>query len=249
VSELHYHPAGVSGATEFVELLNITGTTLDLGGCHFAQELGEGIAYTFPAGVQLPPGGRILIVRDRTAFAAEYPAAGPLAPGEFAGALDNGGESLVLYAASGLEIFRFTFTDSIASTDGLGRSLVRVLSSTNPNPNTYVWRASIADGGNPGASDALAFIGSPLADADDDGVRALIEYACGTSDADANSLPTAPQLAFVNGLVTAVYPLAQNADDIVATVETSTDLANWAPVAAPVTASPQRCFRLRVTMR
>ena len=45
---------------------------------------------------------------DSAAFIAAYPSAGPLAAGEFnPTALDNAGESLVLYAASGLEVFRF----------------------------------------------------------------------------------------------------------------------------------------------
>jgi len=83
---------------------------------------------------------------------AMYPAAGPLAPNQFTGALDNSGETIVLYAASGLEIFRFTYSDNLSSTDGGGKSLVRVLSSTNPNPLAYPWRESTQDGGNPGST-------------------------------------------------------------------------------------------------
>ena len=63
----------------------------------------------------------------------------------------------------------------IASTDGGGRSLVRVLSSTSPNASTYLWRESTQNNGNPGGTDAIAFTGSPLADADGDSIPALLE--------------------------------------------------------------------------
>jgi Lamin Tail Domain/CotH kinase protein len=250
VSELNYNPTGSSDATEFIELLNITGATLDLSGCHFDEEAGEGIAYTFPSGVQIPPGGRLLVVRDRAAFMAMYPGAGPLAPNQFIGALDNGGETIVLYAASGLEIFRFTYDDSLASTDGGGKSLVRVLSSTNPNPFTYAWRESIQAGGNPGTSDALAFTGSPTADGDGDGAIALLEYGCGTSDNDPGSLPPPPQFIFNgDGTVSVVYQVVPNADDVVTTIESSTDLSSWVPVNGPVIAGQKRYFHLRVIER
>ena len=64
----NYHPSGGTDGTEFIELLNITGATLDLSGCHFDEELGQGISYLFPAGVPpLLPGARILVARDPTA--------------------------------------------------------------------------------------------------------------------------------------------------------------------------------------
>ena len=237
VSELHYNPAGAQ-TTEFVELLNITSATLDLSGCHFDEELGQGIAYTFANGVQVPPGGRVIVARNRTAFVAAYPAASPVAAGQYdPSGLDNGGESLVLYAASGLEIFRFTYTDSIAATDGGGKSLVRVLSSTNPDVNTAVWRASLANGGNPGGTDSVAFSGAPLADADGDGLPALLEYALGTSDAAATTPPWST-VREVSGDVLLTFPRVLNADDAVLTIEAvATPTGAWAPATAALVTS------------
>ena len=253
VSELNYNPAGGTDATEFIEMLNITGATLDLGGCHFDEELGQGIAYTFSAGVQVAPGARIVIARNRTAFLAAYPAsAAQLAAGQYdPTGFDNGGEMLVLYAASGLEIFRFTYSDSITSTDGGGRTLVRLLSSTSPNPSTYLWRESMQTNGNPGTSDAITFAGSPLADVDGDGIPAIIEYACGSSDNNAASRPAQPQFVFnVNGTVAVTYPTVVNADDVICTVETTTTLGSgWVPVTGPITSGGNRSFRLSVTLR
>lgn len=251
VSELNYNPPGNTDATEFIELLNITAATLDLSGCHFDEELGQGISYTFPSGVQLAPGARLLVVRDTAAFNAQYGAGLPLAPGVFTGALDNSGETIVLYAASGLEIFRFTYTDDIGAADGNGKSLVRVLSSTSPNPNDYTWRASTQNGGNPNANDSVPFSGAPLADTDGDGFPALLEYAFGTSDTDAASRPPSPQIKFfADGTVTATYPTAPNADDIIAAPQTATSLSGpWQPLTAPVPAGSNRFFRLNVMLR
>jgi hypothetical protein len=252
VSELHYNPSGSLDTTEFIELQNITATTLDLTGCHFDEELGQGIAYSFANGVQVPAGGRIIVARDRPAFVAAYPSASPVAGGGFdPSALDNNGESIVLYAASGLEIFRFTYDDTVVSTDGNGRSLVRVISSTNPNPNTYAWRASLANAGNPGGTDAIAFTGSPLADIDFDSFPRIVEYAFGTNDNDPASRPPAPIVSFSAGnTVSASIAPLPNADDIIATIETKADLnGTWTDYTGPVPAGATQFFRVKVSLR
>ena len=243
VSELHYNPPGNTDATEFIELLNITGATLDLSGCHFDEELGQGINYTFASGVQVPAGGRILIARDRAAFVAAYPAATPLAAGEYnPGGLDNGGESLVLYAASGLEIFRFAYDDSKGSTDGGGKSLVRVIGST-PTPADYTWRPSMTIGGNPGTTDALQFTGNAADDLDSDLHSALIEYAFGTSDTSFNA---ATDFLNPNGsLPPTQAPVLPNADSAIVILESSDDLNTWTNAASPW----RRYWRLKVTLR
>lgn len=251
VSELNYNPPGPTDDTEFIELLNITTATLDLSGCHFDEEAGQGIAYTFPSNIQLAPGARIVVVRNTSLFTSMYGAAPRVAPGVFTGALDNSGESIVLYSAAGLEIFRFTYNDSITSTDGGGRTLVRVLSSTNPNPSSYTWRESTQINGNPGAGDSVNFTGSALADVDGDGYAALVEYACGTSDNSAASVPSAPQFVFNgDGTVSVSYAVLPNADDAICTVETTATLGSgWVPVTSPVPFSPPRFFRLSVRPR
>jgi hypothetical protein len=232
VSELNYNPPEDDDLTEFVELLNVTGDTLDLSGCQFAEVEGEGIAYLFPNGVLMAPGARLLVVRDRAAMAGRYGDALPLAPGVFTGALSNSGERLVLFAANGQEIFRFSYRDDIDSTDGGGRTLTRVLSSTAPSAGDYTWRESVAQYGSPGASDAAAFTGTAMADDDHDGFAALVEYAFGTSDTDPSSIPGAPTLGVgADGTATITWPLRLNADDVVPTTQVSSALTpdTWVP--------------------
>lgn len=240
VSELHYNPPGPDDTTEFIELLNITGATLNLSGCHF-DDNGQGLAFTFLSGTTIAPGGRILVVRDAAAFAAAYPGAGPVA-GVFTGALDNSGEEIVLFSASGQEILRFNYDDSKGSTDGGGRSLVRAIGCT-PLPAEYLWRPSTAAGGNPGTTDALTFSGDPLADADADGHSALVEYAFGTSDSVWN-----PATDFLTpaGALSPVQALPlPNADCARVEFQSSDDLTVWTSAGSP----SRRYWRWKVTLR
>lgn len=239
LTELNYHPA-VAGE-EFIELTNISAFTVDISGCTFTA----GLTYTLPAGTQIAPGARLLVVENRTAFTARYPAVplANLAPNAYTPSnLSNGGETLTLQAADALsDIFSVTYDDSIASTDGPGRSLVRVVGCTTPG--NYTWRESMSDGGNPGTNDALVFTGDPLADADGDDHAAIVEYAFGTSDTVWNS-PTDFQSP--NGILDPLKatPLP-NADCALVEYQSSDDLTNWTAPASPA----RRYWRWRVTLR
>lgn len=240
LTELNYNPA--TAGEEYMELMNISAFTVNLGNCTFTA----GVTYTFPEGTTLAPGARLLLVENRTAFTARYPAVplSSLAPNAYTPSnLSNSGETLTLLAADGLsDVFSVTYNDDIPSTDGQGRSLVRVIGSTLP-PADYTWRESTAAGGNPGGSDALVFTGDPLADADNDGHSALIEYAFGTSDTVWNA-PTDFQTP--NG---ALDPLKAtplpNADFAIVEYQSSHDLVSWAAAASPA----RRYWRWKVTLR
>jgi len=253
VTELNFNPASSTDREEFIELTNLSANMLDLSNCHF-DDAGQGVAYTFPVGTQLAAGGRIIVVRDRAAYQTAYGTLANVAPNQWdaASALSNSGETLTLYAADGTLIFSFAYSDDIDATDGGGYTLVRVLASANPNPNTYVWRSSIAPGGNPGGSDAVIVPGNPLADADGDGSAAWVEAALGTSDNDGSSLPRG--VVLIPGAQPGQFILGSgvlpNADHVIATIESSPDLITWTPVAAGsnITGSRQ-LFRLRLVQR
>lgn len=238
-SEIHFNPAGSTDATEFIEILNITNATLDLTGCHF-DDNGQGIAFTFPSNFTMPAGGRALIVRDSAAFSSAYPGAGPVA-GVFTGGLDNGGEEVVLFAASGAEIFRFGYSDDLGATDGGGYSLVRVL-GCSPNPSEYTWRTSMTLGGNPGDTDAAVFAGNALDDLDGDGHSALIEYAYGTSD---NSWNPATDFLVPQGEQEPLTNPLPNADCAIVELESSDDLVNW----TSATSGQRKYWRVKVSLR
>ena len=217
IAELHYHPA--AGGAEFMEFLNISDGTIDLSGCSFTQ----GITYTFPAPTLLAAGQRLL-----------------LNEGTYTGGLSDGGERLTLMAPDGTTVIRsFIWDDEVPwpSADGTGPSLVLIAPFTNPDHSLpQNWRASMTAGGNPGATDALPFTGSPHADSDNNGWSNLVEYALGPNPRITHALtPTG---------LTMTIPRIPNADDARITGEVSTTLTGWA--AADLIASTPGTLTYRI---
>lgn len=160
ITELMYHPAAPSAAEvaagftdadlfEYLELRNVGTQSLALAGICFT----EGISFTFGGGV-LAPGERVVLVKDRAAFALRYGTHAPVA-GVYSGQLSNAGETLHLVDAAGRTVQRFNYSDGWHPvTDGYGFSLVAV-DETAPvtlwnNPSQ--WRASGAVHGSPGGA-------------------------------------------------------------------------------------------------
>jgi len=152
VTELMYHPVA-DDELEFVELMNVSAAPLDLTGVR----LSEAVNFTFPD-VVLPPGERIVVVRDLESYYSHF-GSGANVAGQYSGSLGDGGEEFVLQLPAPLDaaIQRFTYDDDwYPTTDGGGFSLVIV------DPNADVadwdlaanWRAGTVDGGSPGRTDA-----------------------------------------------------------------------------------------------
>ena len=228
VSEIMYNPDGPSEELEFIEFANTSTDPVDFSQVSFSAGLG----FTFPVGTTVPPGGFVLVVHDQAAFEAHYGPGLPVA-GEFANdtSLDNGGETLTVLAADGSVIESFRYNDRCSwprSPDGDGPSLTRILPAGDP-ALPFSWRPSVADGGSPGTSDAIAFSGDPGADDDGDDLNALLEHAFGTSDATPET--DLAGLFNISGSPVAIS-IRQSlaADDVTWIVEESTDLVTWQPL-------------------
>ncbi|MHC4738006.1 MAG: lamin tail domain-containing protein, partial [Planctomycetota bacterium] len=102
INEIMYHP-DIVGSAEFVELYNITGSTVylyeydpDIGGnvpWKFTDD--GGIDCNMPPDANIPAGGYLLLVRDLVDFEAEYSAPGSIQRVEWPlGKLSNAGEKL-----------------------------------------------------------------------------------------------------------------------------------------------------------
>ncbi len=154
IAEVMYHPAdGAPGVDpdnyEFIELLNAGTETVNLAGWQFTA----GISYTFPAGASLTPAGRMVLVRNATAFTNRYPVASY--QGVYTDGLDNGGETLTLKDAGGVTRVSFLYDDNApwpAQADGEGFSLVLRDAALAP-ANAASWRASGRRHGSPGRED------------------------------------------------------------------------------------------------
>lgn len=117
ITELMYHPSLPDA--EFIELRNIGAETLNLALVTFTR----GIDFTFPSR-ELAPGQYVVVVENLPAFAAAYPDVVCVA-GQYAGALDNSGETVELRDAAGTVIQTVEFNDKWYDiADGLGFSLV-----------------------------------------------------------------------------------------------------------------------------
>jgi hypothetical protein len=245
VSEIHYHPANpittaeLAASTnpddfEFVEVMNISpANKVEMTNVNFTS----GLTYTF-GHLVLAPGQRVVLVAHAAAFAARY--GNSIVPvGTYVGQLANSGEHVLLNDALGGIIKDFQFnTDTTwpAAADGLGPSLSLINPTANPDHNVATnWRASLANGGSAGTSDATVYanwkstnnITTDAADDDHDGLNALLEYAFGADPATPSlaQLPTAT--TETDGSITISFSPPPGTDDIAYTVETSSDLTLW----------------------
>ncbi len=163
ITEVMYHPSALAGNPtdaeefEYVELQNVSdATAINLAGVRFLN--GIEFDFTGSAVTTLGPGETALVVRNRAAFVARYGAgvASSIA-GEFSGALENGGERLLLVDAAGEEILDFTYdNDWHPITDGLGFSLVAKDRLAEPDAwgrRTH-WQPSGTLDGSPGRGES-----------------------------------------------------------------------------------------------
>ncbi|MDB6134551.1 MAG: hypothetical protein JWM59_2794 [Verrucomicrobiales bacterium] len=228
-SEIHYSPAG-DGDGEFLELMNVSDDAVNLRGATFTK----GITFTFPANldVLLAPGERLVLVDSEYTFQQIQGWSAPLG-GVYSGNLSDEGEQLTLTSQDGtLTIFDMTYGiagpwPSAAST--AGHSLVLMAPHNGQNlSDARNWRPSRTLNGNPNTADALAFAGNAAADADGDGLSALMEFALGTSDLVPDSSPLSkPTPNAATGLFDITIEHALGTDNAALSLEASTDLQLW----------------------
>ena len=96
INEIHANPDIKTEAVEFIELFNATSDPVDMSGWYFS----DGVAYTFPAGTVLAPGGFAVVSEDPSALLTKY---GVSSFGPYTGKLSNEGETLTLCDAAGIE--------------------------------------------------------------------------------------------------------------------------------------------------
>ncbi|HTI70104.1 MAG TPA: lamin tail domain-containing protein [Candidatus Limnocylindria bacterium] len=106
INELMYAPISGDTADEYVELYNRSTNTVKLAGWKFIA----GVDYKFPAGTTLPPGGYVVVAKDKAHLMANYPQLNTNNTfGNFDGSFKGSGERVAL-----------TMPDEITSTNTLG---------------------------------------------------------------------------------------------------------------------------------
>ena len=242
VSEMMYHPSEPSAAEiaagyddqdlfEFIEFVNISDTAIDLSGVTFDA----GARFTFPVGMQLAAGARVLVVSDTAAFRARYGSAlDGFVVGQFQEGtkLSNSGERVRILGIDGAPIREFTYNDKSPwpeAADGDGFSLVLNSPNSAPDHNLPESWSTGRQGGTPGIGEnKTVFAGDPNADLDNDGLTAFAEYAMGTADSDSSSGQAAIRSRVDGGGDLRIsFPKNTAAGDVNFIVEISTDLKNW----------------------
>lgn len=242
VSEIMYHPTEPSAAElaagyddqdlfEFIEFVNISDTAIDLSGVTFDA----GASFTFPVGMQLTAGARVLVVSDTAAFRARYGSAlDSFVVGQFQEGtkLSNSGERILILGIDGAPIKEFTYNDKSPwpeAADGDGFSLVLNSPNSAPDHNLPESWSTGRQGGTPGIGEnKTVFAGDPNADLDNDGLTAFAEYAMGTADSDSTSGQAAIRSRVDGGGdLRIIFPKNTAAGDVNFIVEISTDLKNW----------------------
>ena len=225
ISEVHYHPAAPDAAAvsagfagggefEFIELHNPGAQKISLHGVRLVLDRNLYQPAWEGAGADqwtLPAGGRLVLVRNRAAFAQRYGTAGPVG-GTFQGELSNAAASVVFETLDGTPLAAVTYGSEDpwpAAADGAGYSLT--LREAGAGAGAADWRSSVALHGTPGGTDAVPYLGTSEA--------AWQAYALG-------SRPVV-SLAESAGSLRLSVVLPPGADRARYTVEESADLSRW----------------------
>jgi hypothetical protein len=136
-NEIHYNPAGLLEAGEYVELFNQQGIKADISGWRI-----DGIGYTFPANTIVNPGAYIVV--------AKTPTVGQFGP--YSGNLANDGQTLRLINQSDRMMDEISYGDDApwpAGADGSGFTLAKKLPYTDSGRHAN-WSVSRQQLGTPG---------------------------------------------------------------------------------------------------
>jgi len=172
INEIMYNP--LSGEPEFIELLNISGGSVQLydpGTPANRWTLDGAVEYEFPASTTLAAGELVLVASTNEATVrAAYPSvpAGVRVFGPYDGRLNNGGESIKLWRPDTPDpegiprilVDRVKYGDNSPwpeSPDGDGLSLERIAPGLYGNDPAN-WAASLALDGTPGEANSGALV-------------------------------------------------------------------------------------------
>ncbi len=154
VSEIMYDPAAApSGSVyepedfAYVELHNTGTETLNLNGFKLSKDI-DYLFGTNSAVTSLSPGGYVLLVKNRAAFASRYPNVTNIA-GEYSGKLNNDSGHILVEGPLLETVADFSF-DGHAQPAARGNGFSLVALNDNVEAG---WRTSAQSGGSPGQAD------------------------------------------------------------------------------------------------
>ena len=139
ISELHYHPDSTLNGGNWIELNNYGSTQLELTNWSIKSK-NYWDKYVFPAGIEIPSNGYLVVCEDTTLFKAEYPEVT-----NFIGSTkfdwSNKNDSITLFDAHNEMVLFLKYNDKLPypeCADGWGRSMENQYSNqTNSNGESW----------------------------------------------------------------------------------------------------------------
>jgi hypothetical protein len=158
ITEIQYHPPAADEAAlggrnlEWIEIYNDDPTVVNLSGWHFSN----GIDFVFPFDTYIPGRSYLVVAADAEAVRSRYGITNVI--GDFAGRLDNDGETIELAIFGGGTAARVSYSDRNQwpqAADGAGHTLALKDPALSSEDNDN-WTQSAALGGTPGAANFAA---------------------------------------------------------------------------------------------
>lgn len=115
VNEILANEPGSATAGEFIEVVNVGGTAIDVSGWRLSDS--TAVRHVFAAGTTLAPGKAVVVFAGASAIPAGLANAVASSTGTLS--LNNGGDRVSLSNASAVEVDGFTYGSSLAAVDGV----------------------------------------------------------------------------------------------------------------------------------
>jgi prepilin-type processing-associated H-X9-DG protein len=115
INEIRANEPGSDTAGEFVELINIGGTAVNIGGWTLSD--GTAVRHTFAAGTMLDPGRAVVVFASASAIPAGLSNAVAASSGGLS--LSNSGDTVTIRDGGGVIRNSFAYTSGLAGTDGV----------------------------------------------------------------------------------------------------------------------------------
>lgn len=153
INEINYNNAGTD--TEWVELLNIGTSLMDISGWTMVDVTGP--SFVFPAATMMAPGAYLVVCADTHAVTARYGITNVI--GNFTFTLNNSGVDKVVLRAGDSSL-----KDSVSyGTSGpwpgvTPNRTIEVINATQGNADYRNWQSSYVLGGTPGRANSLATV-------------------------------------------------------------------------------------------
>jgi endonuclease/exonuclease/phosphatase family metal-dependent hydrolase len=135
LNEIMANEAGSNTALEFVELVNVGGTAISIGGWTLSD--GAGVKHTFAAGTTLNPGKAIVVYGGASGIPAGLTNAVAASTGTLA--LGNSGDSVILKNGT-TTVTSYSYPSSLSGTDGVSMNRSPDVSATG----TWVLHTAIS---------------------------------------------------------------------------------------------------------